>query len=147
MWLLDSNTFSAFGHRDSPGHERVLARGDWVGWDNVGLPSIVIVEALRGRLLYLDQAYRREPRHIVAALTVFDETHRLTTTFPSIPFDGVALSFHVQKRLFPGTMSRHDRLIAAIALAGDHILVTRNVADFRHVPGLRIENCIDAPLP
>jgi predicted nucleic acid-binding protein len=40
-------------------------------------------------------------------------------------------------------MSRADRLIAAITLAGDHRLVTRNVSHFLPVPDLVIENWID----
>jgi len=146
VWLLDSNTFRAYSGRADPHHDRVIERGDHLGWDNVGLPVIVILEVLRGRILYLDQAQRRDPKHLVAALAEFEATHHLVSAFPCVHFDDAALAIHVQKRLFPGTMGRHDRLIAAIALAGAHTLVTRNVADFRHVPGLRIENWIDGPL-
>lgn len=44
---------------------------------------------------------------------------------------------------FLRTMSRNDRLIAAIALAGRHVLVTRNVSHFLGVPALLVENWID----
>jgi predicted nucleic acid-binding protein len=42
-------------------------------------------------------------------------------------------------------MGLEDRQVAAIALAGRHILVTRNVSHFIAVPGLMIENWIDDP--
>jgi tRNA(fMet)-specific endonuclease VapC len=40
-------------------------------------------------------------------------------------------------------MRRNDMLIAAISQAHRATLVTRNVKDFRIVPGLRIENWVD----
>ena len=39
-----------------------------------------------------------------------------------------------------GTM---DLRIAAVAIAFDATLLTRNLADFRQVPGLRLENWLD----
>ncbi|MCI0680616.1 MAG: hypothetical protein L0Y71_00815 [Gemmataceae bacterium] len=32
--------------------------------------------------------------------------------------------------------------IAAIALAHDTLLLSASLRDFRHVPGLRVENCL-----
>ena len=40
-------------------------------------------------------------------------------------------------------MGRADLLIAAITLANRATLVTRNLKDFRQVPGLQIENWAD----
>jgi len=36
----------------------------------------------------------------------------------------------------------HDLLIAAQALTRNLILVTNNEREFKHVPGLKVENCI-----
>lgn len=36
-----------------------------------------------------------------------------------------------------------DLKIACIALAHDATLLSRNVGDFEHVPGLRVENWLD----
>lgn len=36
-----------------------------------------------------------------------------------------------------------DLKIAAICLAHDAMLLTRNLSDFRHIPGLRVENWLD----
>ena len=41
-------------------------------------------------------------------------------------------------------IGRGDLLIAAITLAHQATLVTRNLKDFRLVPGLRVENWIDS---
>lgn len=43
----------------------------------------------------------------------------------------------------PRKMDRGDLLIASIALARKATLVTRNVKDFKWVPGLKIENWAD----
>ncbi|MBM3862272.1 MAG: type II toxin-antitoxin system VapC family toxin [Verrucomicrobia bacterium] len=43
-------------------------------------------------------------------------------------------------RLRVGTM---DLKIASICLAHDATLLTRNLADFQKVPGLRVENWLD----
>jgi tRNA(fMet)-specific endonuclease VapC len=56
---------------------------------------------------------------------------------PILPFEGNAISTFQSlwlQRLRIGTM---DLKIAAIALANDTTLLTRNLADFNKVPGLR----------
>lgn len=61
----------------------------------------------------------------------------LLARLPVLAFDAAAA------RAFPAARAargRHDRLIAAHALALGATLVTHNVRDFRAVPGLRIEN-------
>jgi predicted nucleic acid-binding protein len=65
------------------------------------------------------------------------------TSFPLVPFDEDGLAVYTRRQLFPGTMSRNDRLIAAMALAGRHVLVTRNISHFVGVPDLAVENWID----
>jgi tRNA(fMet)-specific endonuclease VapC len=40
-------------------------------------------------------------------------------------------------------MRRGDMLIASISLAHQALLVTRNVKDYKDVPGLRVENWAD----
>ena len=44
------------------------------------------------------------------------------------------------RRIRIGTL---DLRIASITLAYDATLLTRNIADFRQVPGLKIENWLD----
>jgi tRNA(fMet)-specific endonuclease VapC len=58
---------------------------------------------------------------------------------PVVPFDGraVEIYYELRRSVKIGTM---DLKIAAIALANDATLLSRNVSDFRRVPGLRIED-------
>jgi predicted nucleic acid-binding protein len=146
VWLWDANIVRAFSDRNTEGHDPVLERADRVGWDEIALPIVVAAELLDGRLSYLREAHRRTPQHLLTAFERIDATVRLLTLFPIVGFDAAALRVYRQRQLFPGTMSRDDRLIASICVAGQHRLVTRNVADFAAVPGLVVENWIDEPL-
>ena len=143
MWLWDTNIVRAFSDERVDGHDRVRARLEAVGPGAVGIPVVVAAELLDGRLRYLNAAHRLSARQLLVAFEQFDATVRLLSLFPVVPFDEAALDVYRQRRLFPGTMSRADRLIAAVALAGSHCLVTRNVSHFLPVQGLVIENWID----
>jgi tRNA(fMet)-specific endonuclease VapC len=75
------------------------------------------------------EAYRR----LEGMLEFYCET-------PLLPFDERALEEFQRlwvERVRIGTM---DLKIAAIALASDATLLTRNLSDFRKVPGLRVED-------
>ncbi|MFN0105561.1 MAG: type II toxin-antitoxin system VapC family toxin [Bryobacteraceae bacterium] len=69
---------------------------------------------------------------------------RLLATFASLPFDDRAADYYGAIRALlerGGTpIGANDLLIAAIALAHDCILVTRNTNEFQRVPGLRLED-------
>jgi tRNA(fMet)-specific endonuclease VapC len=146
VWLWDANIVRAFTDARAEGHERVRSRSDTIGWEEIGLPIVVAAELIEGRLRYLREAHRQAPRRLVVAYERFQETLHLLSLFPLVPFVERALAIYRDARVLPGDMSREDRLIAAIALAGGHRLVTRNVAHFIRVPGLVIENWIDEDL-
>lgn len=67
---------------------------------------------------------------------------------PILPYDQEAASLHAKVKAGldqAGTpMPETDGQIAAIADAHGLVLVTRNEADFRRYPGLRIENWFTA---
>jgi tRNA(fMet)-specific endonuclease VapC len=75
------------------------------------------------------EAYRRLLQHL-------DNYRRI----PVLPFDeAAAVAFQQLRRarLRIGTM---DLKIAAIAVSRDATLLSRNLADFRQVPGLQVED-------
>ena len=61
-------------------------------------------------------------------------------TFPLLPFDDAALSIAEARRRSGSKIGTMDLRIAAIALANNLTLVTRNVRDFELVEGLKLED-------
>ncbi|MBX7209985.1 MAG: type II toxin-antitoxin system VapC family toxin [Verrucomicrobiaceae bacterium] len=79
----------------------------------------------------------------VRAYASFQKTIAAFGKFDILPFDDDAAErFHALKKAFPndGTM---DLKIAAICLAHDMTLLTRDTGDFKDIPGLRVENWLD----
>jgi tRNA(fMet)-specific endonuclease VapC len=84
-----------------------------------------------------------EVRSQVPAYTQYQHSLLLLQKLGMLPFDDEsATRFEALQnlRLRIGTM---DLKIASICLAHDATLLTRNLVDFRRVPGLRVENWLD----
>jgi tRNA(fMet)-specific endonuclease VapC len=97
---------------------------------------VTIEEVLRGLLAQLARAGDGPTR--IRHYTRLAETLQLFTQFPVVPYDQAAeASFQPLRAIRIGTQ---DRKIAAIALANQLILVTRNRRDFARVPGLLQED-------
>lgn len=66
----------------------------------------------------------------------------LIGTIPLLAFDEVAARAYgaVIAQVGWSRSRDFDRLIAAQALAGGHVMVTQNLADFRDIPGLLLES-------
>lgn len=82
-------------------------------------------------------------RDQVRAYASFQKTIAAFRQFDILAFDEAAAErFHLLRREYPrgGTM---DLKIAAICLSCDAALLTRNLADFSNIPGLRVENWLD----
>lgn len=72
---------------------------------------------------------------------------QLTALIPVLPLDAAA-SLHYGKirqslQASGKPIGNNDLWIAAHALAGKLILVTNNVAEFKRVPGLKVENWVE----
>jgi predicted nucleic acid-binding protein len=136
---LDTDTFSLL----TKGHERVSARYVEVlaaGEDEVVIPVVVRIEALRGRFERIITAADRT--ELLVAFDFLERTEYALSTYRVFPitfaagehFDRLKSHKKITK------IGRRDLLIACIALAHDAALVTRNVKDFQNVPNLRLEN-------
>jgi len=127
-YLLDTNVCIGFLNEiDRP----LRARLERTSPDELKLCSIVKAELLYGA---------RNGARVQENLA---KIARFTKPFESIPFDDAAAEqygmIRTQLRRAGTPIGANDMLIAAIALASDSILVTRNQDEFLQVPGLRVE--------
>ncbi len=127
--LIDEDTAEAFN---------IGRRLAAVPPSDVAVTIISYEEQMRGWLAYVARADTT-----VRQLEAYERLRRHVERFrgiPVLPFDAqsaVHLEQLHQSRVRIGTM---DLKIAAICLAHDAILLTRNLRDFDRVPGLRAED-------
>jgi len=128
-WLLDTNAWIAYlKSAQSP----IRARLEKLRPADVLLCSVVKAELLHGAEKYGNREHRR------TILT------GLFSPYASLPFDDKAAAIygHIRHELETAgsVIGPNDLMIASIALAGNHTLVTHNTAEFGRVSGLRIED-------
>lgn len=137
-FLWDSNILRHY----LEGHPRLLGNLKKVSRPTVLLPVIVVAEQLRGRS---EAILKAEAAQLARAQELFRQTQELLSKFQILYFDQQALTTVEQIKSQVKTRKRYaDVLIAAQTLAGRHILVTRNTADFRDLlPPTQLQNWID----
>ncbi len=139
MILLDTDIFSLLELPDSPSYARLRARiAQLEPTELVATTVITYEEQSRGRLATVNAA--RTPEQFTNAYAHLRQHVLNDSKIPIVAFDGEAASTaaHLQKsKLRLGTM---DIRIAAIAMANDALLLSRNLRDFQRVPGLRVED-------
>jgi tRNA(fMet)-specific endonuclease VapC len=138
MILLNTDSFTL----QTFGHPRLMARIA-AATDNVAITVVTRIEALQGRFAFLLKAANGS--ELFRAQERLQQTELALARLPSVPFNEVAATEF--DRLLENRklrkIGRADILIAAITLANRATLVTRNLKDFRQVPGLQIENWAD----
>lgn len=109
------------------------------------LPVIVVAEQLRGRS---EAILKAEAAQLARAQELFKQTQALLNKFQILYFDEQALAIAARFKSQLKTRKRYaDVLIAAQALTGRHILVTRNRDDFRDLlPSAQLQNWVDDEL-
>lgn len=138
MIVLDTDTFSLLAE----GHPRV-ARRFIAATDEMVISVVTHIEALGGRFASVLKA--DDGAHILRAQAWLRKTEADLARFTTLSFNDAAANqfdrLRENKKL--RKIGRADQLIAAIALANRATLVTRNLKDFRQVPGLQVENWAD----
>jgi tRNA(fMet)-specific endonuclease VapC len=138
MIVFDSDIFTLFAY----GHEKVKKRYNEAD-DVVAVTVITWFEVLKGRTDSLFKAADEKQLRVAAERMLQTET--VLNDFAVLPVDDAAVAHF-------GTLSRHkklakmcraDMLIACIVLGHKARLVTRNLKDYKDVPGLRLENWAD----
>lgn len=137
MYLIDSDHISLMDRGGAEG-QTIRRRLAAVPPDDVSARVISFEEQIRGWASVIAQA-----RTVTRQLPYYRELERLLRFYcitPLLPFNEKAAAEFERlrhERVRIGTM---DLKIAAIALANDAIVLTRNLTDFRQVPNLRVED-------
>jgi tRNA(fMet)-specific endonuclease VapC len=139
MKILDTDTITLF----FSGQERIVRRRQ-METDAVAITIITRIETLLGRFAMVLKA--ADGPELRRAQQWLDQTVNNLTAIPIvIPIDDAAADefdrLRQNKKL--KKIGRADLLIAAITLANRATLVTRNLKDFRQIPGLPVENWAD----
>lgn len=109
---------------------------------DVMLPVVVVAEQFRGRM---DSILKAQPAQLPRAQRLFQQTQEVMNKFQLLYFNDQSLAIVAQLIAQFKTRKRYaDVLIAAQAIAGRHILVSRNTDDFRDIlPAQQLQNWID----
>jgi tRNA(fMet)-specific endonuclease VapC len=138
MLVLDTDHLSALEWEASATTQRLLERLSRIAPDEAATTIINFEEQMRGWLAYLSrartltqqvEAYRRLKKHLdnYRATIVLDFNIRAATEFQRL-----------RKRY--RTLGAMDLKIAAIVLANDATLLSRNLVDFGRITGLKVED-------
>ena len=143
MFVLDTDILTLL----FAGHPQVLRRRSTVPSAEIAITIVSYIQSLQGRFQFLlEGGYGRgesiaeaqiAPGRNEACIGPESETVLAVSVPASAEFD------RLRERKKLKTIGRADLLIAAVVLANHATLVTRNLKDFRQVPGLKLENWAD----
>jgi len=120
------------------GHPELQKRLKSVPPDSLAVSVITVEEMLRGRLAILSK--RSEGKKRVHAYKKLMETVLFFSSITTIPFDIYCERQFQELRKQKIRISSQDLRIASNAIVHNIIVVTRNQRDFKHVPGLKLED-------
>lgn len=138
MYILDTDLFSLTDRTNSHESHRLRFRLSNLAEDELATTIITFEEQTRGWLSWLSQA-----RSLDQQVARYRQLNRMVFSYRKVnilDFDSMAAAEFEQlqkQRIRIGTM---DLKIAAIALANDATLLSRNLKDFSKVPGLKAED-------
>jgi predicted nucleic acid-binding protein len=127
---IDSNGLSAWIRPDP--HVLSLLES----WTPV-IPAPVLYESLEGWTLLVQKAAQRKREDLVgAALERLTAFHLFSRDLQVLPYDAAAQAVFRRLSSGRGSRGRSDLRIAAICIAQDLPLLTRNTVDFEDLPGI-----------
>jgi tRNA(fMet)-specific endonuclease VapC len=137
MYVIDTDVLSIVQRGGTPQADRAFARIEAVERD-VYVTIVSFEEQMRGWLAYIAHAHaahRQVEGYARLYELIEDFSLRQILQFTDGSFRRLQSLRRTHRRT--GVM---DLKIAAIAMENDATLVTRNVADFRRIEGLRVED-------
>ena len=136
--LLDTDHLSVLEWQEQPACDRLLARLDSVAADDIATSIISFQEQVQGWLAYLNRA--RKAEQIIAAYGKLEAIWRWFLKMNVLSFTPEAQGHFAALKGQCPRLQTLDLRIACIALATGATLLSRNLRDFRQVPGLSVED-------
>lgn len=133
-FLFDTDHLTLYRYR----HAQLMPRMAVQPPDAVGVSAVTAEETLRGRLAPLSQARNASQRIVRYGLLL--ESLDLLSQFLLVPYDQASENHFQHLRSLRLNVGSQDLKIAAVALANNVIVLTRNRRDLGRVPGLRIDD-------
>ena len=139
MLVLDTNHFSELDRATNAG---AVLREQLQGAEEAKAVTVVTAEeVMRGWLAHVHA--HRDGSQAVEAYRRFQAGLLALGKWNVLPWTNAAAERFRDLRVLRTRIGPMDLRIACIALAHGATLLTRNVADFQQVPGLRVENWLD----
>lgn len=138
MFILDTDHLTIIQRRSEPDYSSLRTRLRYTPPGEVYTTIVSVEEQMRGWLSVINRA-KRAGQEVAS----YRKLHELFSFFGHIPvldFDEAAAEQFLQLRRSRLRLGSMDLKIAAIALSRDSILLSRNLADFRRIPGLQVED-------
>lgn len=139
MLVLDTNHVSELTYRTAAGL-RLIQKLD-VTNEDAAVTAINVEESLRGWLAEIRR--RTDPRTQIAAYQRLIRQVEVFASWLVLPWDEDAANHFDSLKSLRQQVGTQDLKIACICLAHDATLLTRNLADFKPIPGLKVENWLD----
>lgn len=134
-YILDTDCVTLFQHGNSAISQRIQA----VGRENIFVTVVTLQEQLQGRLAVINQV-AKSPEKLENAYRNLRITQAFFCRINLLDFDDRAKDCYQNLRQQRINIGTQDLRIAAIALACQTIIITRNSQHFGRVPNLVIED-------
>ncbi len=139
MLVLDTNHFSEFQRATKA--SRLLRERIAASTEEFVLTVVTPQEVMRG---WLEEIQRhREGHRLVETYRQFQISLQSLSRLLLLPWTDASAGVFRDLRAQGIRIGTLDLRIASIVLANQATLLTRNLRDFRQVPGLRLENWLD----
>jgi len=136
--LLDTDHLSVLQWEEQPACKYLLARLETIPADDVATSIVSFQEQIQGWQAYIKRA--RKPKQIVVAYAKLEVIWRSFLKMNVLSFGDEAQDCYDDLRSRCPRMQTMDLRIASIALVTEATLLSRNLRDFRQVPGLAVED-------
>jgi tRNA(fMet)-specific endonuclease VapC len=136
--LLDTDHLSVLQGEEQPACDRLVARLRQLPPEDVATSIVSFHEQVQGWLAYLNRARKLE--QVVKAYAELETIWRSFLKMNVLPFSAEAQTEFVELRRQCRRLQTMDLRIASVAITTSSTLLSRNLRDFRQVPGLTVED-------